>query len=402
MVSNLHDVGSGRRSSILAAAVAVGMTFSFASVASGLEPLDIAPAYFEFESNTALSSGGAWSGLTYDDGFLYAVDEGSTKNLKKMTTAGAHVDSTEITGIDEPEGLTHVSGDQFAIVDEETGIIYLFDMDVALGGGTFNLATGNDGEIDTGLGSTTSDGPEGLAYDAISDSFFVAKEKGTGRGIYLVENTTTNPDVDFLFDPGASDLSGLFLAGKYLYIVSDLDEMVFRYSILDLESPLEDPQFLDLNADKYEGIAVDPSGELIYVVRDENVPSLEFLTYELPVDDYDFNLDGSFTAEDIDELFAAVGGMDLSFDMDGDLDVDLDDADVYIKDFLYTYYGDANLDREFGTGDIVLVTAAGEYEDGDNDNSTWAEGDWTGDFDYTSADNVKAFQDGGWELGPRL
>ena len=44
---------------------------------------------------------------------------------------------------------------------------------------------------------------------------------------------------------------------------------------------------------------------------------------------------------------------------------------------------------------------AGEYEDGDNDNSTWSEGDWNGDLDFTSADFVAAFLGGGYELGPR-
>ncbi len=44
---------------------------------------------------------------------------------------------------------------------------------------------------------------------------------------------------------------------------------------------------------------------------------------------------------------------------------------------------------------------AGEYEDAVKDNSRWSEGDWDGDGDFTSGDLVVAFQDGGYEKGPR-
>ena len=63
--------------------------------------------------------------------------------------------------------------------------------------------------------------------------------------------------------------------------------------------------------------------------------------------------------------------------------------------------GDATLDGEFNSGDLVRVFGAGEYEDDISLNSTWATGDWDGDGDFASGDLVVAFQDGGYELGPR-
>jgi len=48
------------------------------------------------------------------------------------------------------------------------------------------------------------------------------------------------------------------------------------------------------------------------------------------------------------------------------------------------------------------IFAAGEYEDGISLNSTWGTGDWDGDGDSTTSDLVPAFQDGGYEQGPRL
>jgi hypothetical protein len=154
-------------------------------------------------------------------------------------------------------------------------------------------------------------------------------------------------------------------------------------------------------------VAVDPLGDVIYVVSDQDSHSSdEFLAFELPVDYFDLDDDDEFSDSDIDVLFLAIAlnddDYDYDYDVDGDLDVDADDAEFYIKDFLYTYYGDCNLDREFNSSDLVLTQAAGEYEDNEEDNSTWIEGDWTGDFDFTSSDLVAASADGGFEQGPRL
>jgi hypothetical protein len=70
-------------------------------------------------------------------------------------------------------------------------------------------------------------------------------------------------------------------------------------------------------------------------------------------------------------------------------------------DGFYTFFGDANLDGEFNSGDLVQVFDAGHYEDVIEGNSGWSEGDWDGDGDFTSGDFVVAFQDGSYEVGPR-
>ena len=65
-------------------------------------------------------------------------------------------------------------------------------------------------------------------------------------------------------------------------------------------------------------------------------------------------------------------------------------------------YGDANLDGEFNTGDLVEVFAAGEYEDGIAENSYWTEGDWNSDGDFDSSDLVVTFRGGHYEQGPAI
>ena len=48
-----------------------------------------------------------------------------------------------------------------------------------------------------------------------------------------------------------------------------------------------------------------------------------------------------------------------------------------------------------------MVFQAGEHEDVIAGNSTWATGDWNGDGEFDSGDLIVAFQDAGFEAGPR-
>ncbi|MCA9215829.1 MAG: CotH kinase family protein [Planctomycetales bacterium] len=58
--------------------------------------------------------------------------------------------------------------------------------------------------------------------------------------------------------------------------------------------------------------------------------------------------------------------------------------------------GDANLDGQFDSTDIMLVFQSGEYEDSIGKNSTWQTGDWSGDGEFTTVDLVLAFQAGNY------
>lgn len=56
--------------------------------------------------------------------------------------------------------------------------------------------------------------------------------------------------------------------------------------------------------------------------------------------------------------------------------------------------GDANLDGQFDSADLVRVFQPGEYEDATTGNSGWSEGDWNGDGDFGTPDLLLAFQEG--------
>ncbi|MEZ6118291.1 MAG: hypothetical protein R3C28_17215 [Pirellulaceae bacterium] len=117
----------------------------------------------------------------------------------------------------------------------------------------------------------------------------------------------------------------------------------------------------------------------------------------------DFNIDGVVDVLDVNLVSAAidVGSPSIEWDIDQSGQLNADDLKAFANDVLGTWLGDANLDGQFGTSDLVQVFQAGEYEDSLLDNSTWETGDWNGDREFNSADFVAVFQAGGFEHGLR-
>ncbi len=115
----------------------------------------------------------------------------------------------------------------------------------------------------------------------------------------------------------------------------------------------------------------------------------------------DFNKDGVLDAGDIDDLTkqSADGLNPAEYDLNSDTRVDSDDVKVWIRDLFNSWVGDANLDGEFNSGDLVVVLASGTYEvDVD---SVWSTGDFDGNGRTNTGDLVAALSDGGYEAGAR-
>ncbi len=115
----------------------------------------------------------------------------------------------------------------------------------------------------------------------------------------------------------------------------------------------------------------------------------------------DFNGDNVLDQLDIDDLTQkSASGLDpVAYDLNADLAVNSDDVNVWVKDLFHSWIGDANLDGEFNSGDLVVVLSAGAYEV-DTD-AVWSSGDFNGDGRANSGDLVAALSDGGYEQGPR-
>ncbi len=110
----------------------------------------------------------------------------------------------------------------------------------------------------------------------------------------------------------------------------------------------------------------------------------------------DFDNSGTIDAADLDLICAALSAPEPRFDLNRDARVDVADVDYLLAEVLRTGRGDANLDGQFDSKDLLLVFQTGEYEDQIADNSLWAEGDWDCDGDFTADDLLLALQSGNY------
>lgn len=116
----------------------------------------------------------------------------------------------------------------------------------------------------------------------------------------------------------------------------------------------------------------------------------------------DFDDDGQLTSKDLDLLTSeTLSTRDWwNFDLDHDGNVEPADRITWIHQIKKTHLGDSDLDGAFDSRDLVAVFQRGQFEDQIVGNSKWEDGDWNGDREFTTADFVSAFQDGGYGITP--
>jgi probable HAF family extracellular repeat protein len=185
--------------------------------------------------------------------------------------------------------------------------------------------------------------------------------------------------VALLWDPvrGGQDLRALLASFGYAQV---------------LEWSLEEARGVSADGRTIAGTGTNPRGD-----REAWVARLA-----LPIAG-DFDIDGRRTPVDIDRLTREVrsGGQALPLDADGNWRVEEADREYWVEHLARTWFGDADVDGQFSSQDLVRVFQAGQYEDSEPRNSGWVEGDWDGSGDFQSSDLVLAFQSGGYERGPR-
>lgn len=113
----------------------------------------------------------------------------------------------------------------------------------------------------------------------------------------------------------------------------------------------------------------------------------------------DFDGDHVLDVDDINQLIAARGTDEFLYDVNSDGRVNADDLLAWVQTLRRTWIGDANLDGQFGTDDLITVFRAGTFETGLP--ARWEEGDWDGDGVFATTDIIAAFSDGGFERGGR-
>jgi hypothetical protein len=115
----------------------------------------------------------------------------------------------------------------------------------------------------------------------------------------------------------------------------------------------------------------------------------------------DFNGNGSLDLPDIDDLTtqSAGGTNPAAYDLTGDALVNEGDVNEWVSVLFNSWMGDADLNGEFNSSDLVTVLASGTYET--DVPSVWSTGDFNGDGRTNSSDLVSALAGGGYEAGPR-
>jgi hypothetical protein len=138
------------------------------------------------------------------------------------------------------------------------------------------------------------------------------------------------------------------------------------------------------------------------IPRNTSITNLQDNVFFVP-EPGDFDGNGLLDLSDIDRLTSQIrpGENMVLLDVNQDGLVNSVDRRVWVQELKGTYFGDANLDGEFSSTDLIAVFQQAQYEDNVSANSTWSRGDWNGDSEFDSGDLVLAFQDGGFEAGPR-
>ena len=97
------------------------------------------------------------------------------------------------------------------------------------------------------------------------------------------------------------------------------------------------------------------------------------------------NSDSRVDQTDIDLLYANLGTLDPTFDLDADGDADREDVRHLVESVMGKRFGDANLDQKINVGDVnILATHFDPL--GTNPHNGWARADFDGDGDVDIAD----------------
>jgi hypothetical protein len=184
--------------------------------------------------------------------------------------------------------------------------------------------------------------------------------------------------------------------GQYSLIISTDND----FSTLEVVDPTgaDPPTFHDVYTDGTTGpIGGDAQGRTLLPLH-----LIALRTPSLIAFDGDFDGNGVVDVVDIDRLSSEVAGGQhpAAFDLTTDQRVNTEDLRYFAKYLASSGLGDANLDGQFTSGDLVQVSQAGGYER--DVPAVWSQGDWLGDGRFGSEDLVAAFEQGGYEAAAGL
>jgi uncharacterized protein YjiK len=236
---------------------------------------------YQLAGTYSMSFVGEASAVTWNQstGTLFVVgDEG--EQIVEVSTTGSLISSMNLSGFDDTEGLTHIGGDQFVIVEERLQDVYQLTYTA---GGTVSRGS----LASRSLGATVGNiGIEGISYDPSSGDFFTVKEKDpqqvnrahldfVGSNTTVTSQFTPNLGVADLSDiqalstvmtPGSADAANLLVFSQESARLLEIDRagaILSQFNFDGLSSTAE-------------GVTIDADGA-IYIVGEEPTSTLYVL-----------------------------------------------------------------------------------------------------------------------------
>jgi hypothetical protein len=344
---------------------------------------------------------------TFPNGTTYILDLGNSM-IRKLS-----LDGMITTVVEDPFGLAIGRG-LWVSPDEQT-IYYSAGTEVRCWTPVTGVSVYADGFVE--LGNLTVDPADGqvVVTDRGGHGVYKLFADGSRQRIAGNESTVGGGSGFPALATGLKEVRGIqyypdggyFLAthdGGQIWFVDDKDVVHLLIDGDDNDThwgdglPLSSP---GRKISEPRAVTLAPNGDLIVTEHDGG-----YIRYAAAVRPWamgDFDQDHQLSQSDIDQLTAAVrsGLHPQTLDLTFDSLVTADDRMVWIDDLKRSYLGDADLDGEFNSRDIVAVFQTGEYEDTIAGNSLWADGDWNGDGEFDTQDFVVAFSVGAYEQGPR-
>jgi probable HAF family extracellular repeat protein len=264
-----------------------------------------------------------------------------------------------------------------------------------LPGDTFSGATevSGNGQVVVGWSGTDSDKGQAFRWTSADGMGGLGYLPGFGRDVRSRAFDVTHDGSVVVGDSGLCCWGGKAFVWDEGHGMRDLQEVLRFEHSLRISGKLESVRSI--------------SDDKTVLAGTSRTPERAWVVYlDKPIDSWlpdagDFNRDGRRDADDIDLLSAEIraAGSGMLFDLFADGQITSRDHTSWVKFVQQTYYGDANLDGEFNSSDMVQVFAAGKSET--EEYASWSEGDWNGDGVFDSSDMVAAFTDGGYEKGAK-
>lgn len=203
------------------------------------------------------------SGMTYcaDTKTLFVIVDSPAK-IVEFTLKGEKKRDIRLSGFFDPEGITHMEGNTFAVIQEGRGTISIISIDDK----TRLIKHGDAKEIYV-ANTRGNVGLEGITYDPKAKTFYVVKEKRS-KAIYKVtrDGKVSHPWRAERDSLGLRDMSGIYFepGTGHLMILSHES-----WAVVECTTEGREISRLRVRMSKAEGITMDEEGTL-YICGEPN------------------------------------------------------------------------------------------------------------------------------------